>query len=358
MQTKGNTLSFEGQAIYIGIDSHLKNWTVTIMLEHSTHKTFSQNPDAKDLANYLHRNFPNGNYYSAYEASYCGFSIHRSLESYGIHNIVVNPADIPTTDKERKQKEDRRDSRKIAKSLRNGELQGIYIPSSSMVEFRNLVRYRRTLVKEITRNKNRIKSLLYFYGINIPLELDTASRHWSSRFSNWLRSLTMTTDYGKMVLNNILDTTEFLRSNLLKIEKILRNIYDKSEFSFQLKLLRSIPGIGIISAFTFLTEIGNINRFKNLDSLCSFVGLVPSTHSSGEQEKTGSITSRSNKPLRSIIIEAAWFAIRLDPTMALAFNNFRNRMRPSKAIIRIAKKLLSRIKYVLKNETEYEYAIA
>ena len=357
MQTEGSTISFKGQDIYVGIDSHLKNWLVTIMLKHSTYKTFSQNPSAKELANYLNKNFPEGNYYSAYEASFCGFSIHRDLEAHGVHNIVVNPADIPTTDKDRKQKEDKRDSRKIAKALRNGELEGIYIPSPKIVEFRGLVRYRKTLVKEISRSKNRIKSYLHFNGISIPQELDTASKHWSGRFTQWLRSLELSTTYSKAVLNDLLDTAMHLRTSLLKIERVFRDVYNQGDYSKKLKFLRSIPGIGLIAAVTFLSEVEDINRFKKLDSFCSFVGLIPATHSSGERDIASGITSRSNKPLRGVIIEAAWISLRQDPSLALAFNNLCKRMKKNEAIIRIAKKLLNRIRYVMKNETEYVYAV-
>ena len=71
--------------------------------------SFSQNPDADILRKYLSKNYPNGDYHSAYEAGFCRFSPHRELINQGINNIVINPADVPTTDKERKQKEDKRD---------------------------------------------------------------------------------------------------------------------------------------------------------------------------------------------------------------------------------------------------------
>lgn len=179
MKTKINKTSFKGQNIYVGIDVHLKSWKITIMLEHFVYKTFSMNPSSIELKEYLSKNFPDGNYYSAYEAGFCGYSVHRELVKLGIKNIIVNPADIPTTDKERKQKEDKRDSRKIAKSLRNGDLQGIFVPDINTMELRSLVRHRKTIVKEICRNKNRIKSILHYYGIKIPNELDSASKYWS-----------------------------------------------------------------------------------------------------------------------------------------------------------------------------------
>ena len=114
---KSNKLDFSGQDIFVGLDTHLKNWRVSIIVGESPFKTFSQDPHPKTLRNYLVKNFPNGNYHSAYEASFSGFGVHRDLLNLGIKNIVVNPADIPTTDKERKQKEDSRDSTLALTSL-------------------------------------------------------------------------------------------------------------------------------------------------------------------------------------------------------------------------------------------------
>ncbi|MEX2436580.1 MAG: IS110 family transposase [Candidatus Paceibacterota bacterium] len=98
-------------------------------------------------------------------------------------------------------------------------------------------------------------------------------------------------------------------------------------------------------------------RFKSLDKLCSFVGLVPSTNSSGEKEIASKITPRSNKPIRTVIIEAAWVASRMDPVLSLKYNELCKRMKPSEAIIRIAKKILSRIRYVMINKTQYVYSV-
>ncbi len=179
MQKQNYKLDFKDEDIYCGIDAHLKSWTVSILVKGIICKTFSQEPKAETLLNYLATNYPSGNYHSAYEAGFCGFSAHRDLLRQGIKNIVVNPADIPTTDKEKKQKEDARDSRKIARSLNNNELNPIYVPSLDIDGLRALVRYRKTLVKEINRHKSRVKSLLYYNGFTVPVEIEQGSAHWS-----------------------------------------------------------------------------------------------------------------------------------------------------------------------------------
>lgn len=346
-------ITFKGKNIYVGIDTHLRNWTVTILTENNFHKKFSQDPKPEVLVNYLNRNFPGAEYYSAYEASYCGFHIHRKLTELGIKNIIVNPADVPTTDKEKKQKEDARDSRKLAMTLRSGELKGIFVPSKEFEELRSLIRYRKTLVKDIARGKNRIKANLYFHGIEIPDVHLNDSKYWSNRFTLWLKSISHSTEYGTMVLQDLIENNLNFRRNLLMVTKAIRKASKDKKYSKQISLLTSIPGIAIITAMTVLSELERLDRFKSFDKLSSYAGLVPTTHSSGEKDKTGKITPRANVILRNIIIESAWVAARKDPALSLVYNELCKRMKPSKAIIRIAKKLLNRIKYVLINEEEY-----
>ena len=105
-------LSFQGKHFYVGIDVHKKSWTVTIRCEKTVVSTFSMNPSPEELKRHLEKNYPGGKYFSVYEAGYSGFWIHRRLRSLGIENIVINPADVPTTDKERRHKTDTWDLRK------------------------------------------------------------------------------------------------------------------------------------------------------------------------------------------------------------------------------------------------------
>lgn len=353
---KSKELDFSGQDIYTGLDTHLKSWRVSIMVGDSPFKTFSQDPRPETLRNYLVKNFPNANYYSAYEASFCGFKIHRDLINLGIKNIVVNPADIPTTDKERKQKEDSRDSRKIAKQLSQKDLTPIYIPDIELEGDRNFIRYRKTLTKEIARTKNRIKSHLYYFGIEIPAQF-SGRGNWSKRFTDWLEELELPTESAKMVLDGHLEMAGMLRKKQYSTTKQIRKLSEKKVYKENYILLLSVPGVGNLTAMIILTELGDIRRFKNLDNLCSFIGLVPMTNSTGENEKTGDITVRRNKILRTAIVESSWIAIRNDPALMLAYQKLIKRMLPQKAIIRIAKKLVNRIQYVLKNKKAYVQAV-
>ncbi|UKJ05966.1 IS110 family transposase [Solitalea lacus] len=357
MQPQVNQLDFSGQNIYVGFDVHLKSWQVTVMTELLTHKTFSQPPKPEVLHQYLRQNFPGGTYHSAYEAGFCGYWIHNRLEALGIHSIVVNPADIPTTDKEKVQKEDSRDSRKIAHSLRSGALIPIYVPSSKTLEDRCLVRTRSILTKDLARYKNRVKSFLYFHGIELPAPFTKKQSHWSKPFVDWLESIAMAEQSSKTALQAMILEAKHLRASVLQLTRHLLELSKTGTYQEAIALLRSIPGIGLLTAMTLLTELETINRFKNTDQLCSFIGLIPSTHSSGEKELAGTITRRGHSVLRSALIESAWVAARLDPALTKSFHEYCRRMEPNKAIVRIARKLLNRIRYVLINKQEYECAV-
>lgn len=90
----GNKLDFRGQNIYVGIDVHLKSWSVAFLSEHSILKRFSQSSEPESLHKYLVSKYPGTNYFSKYEACFCGFWIHERLTDLGITNIGVNPADV------------------------------------------------------------------------------------------------------------------------------------------------------------------------------------------------------------------------------------------------------------------------
>jgi transposase len=353
MEAQVKKIDFTGQNIYVGFDAHLKSWKVTVMTEDIVYKTFAQPPRPEVLYNYLKNNFPGGNYHSAYEAGYCGYWIHDKLLSFGINSIVVNPADIPTTDKERVQKEDKRDSRKIARSLSSGNLIPIYIPSIKTQRDRSLLRTRSMLVKDLARYKNRIKSFLYFYGISIDDSFKNPQSHWSNRFMSWLESIDMGEESGKEALRVLISECKNLRASILNITRQVRQLSQTEIYREQVILLRTVPGIGLLTTMIILTELETINRFRNIDNMCGYIGLVPSTKSSGEKERTGDITPRGHNVLRTAIIESSWTAIRNDPSLMRSYLSYIKRMDQNKAIIKIAKKLLSRIRFVLTNNKPY-----
>ncbi len=358
MQTQNNEkkVDYTNQNIYVGLDTHKATWKVTINLEDRWLTTYCMEPKPQQLVTHLKKNYPNGNYYSAYEASYSGFWIHRDLINGGIKNIVVNAADIPTTHKEKDQKNDRRDSKKLARELANKSLTGIRIPTEAEESLRSLRRLRDQLIADRTRKKNQIKSLLNYNGIIFPENIK--GKYWSKKFIDYLRTIKFNYPETQITLNMLIDNLVYLEEQIAKVvEELAKYTEEDKKAQKIVPLLMTIPGIGFITAISFYTEIMDINRFKKLDEFCSFVGLVPSTRSSGAKEVVCGITNRQNGYLRNLLIEASWIASRMDPALALRFAQLKVRMKSQAAIIKIAKKLLNRIMTVWKNEIPYSLSV-
>ncbi|TFG51234.1 MAG: IS110 family transposase [Gemmatimonadales bacterium] len=352
METKLSDVRFDGQEFNLGIDVHHRSWKVTIRTAGMEVKTMAMPPDPRGLHTYMTKHYPGGTYNSAYEAGFSGFWAHRQLVELGIANSVVHAADVPTTDKERRQKDDPRDSRKLARGLENAELNAIHIPSPATEQLRSLCRLRERISSHIVRLKNRIKGFLKYYGMTV--EEDSAYRHWSGAFLTRLEGLC--SEPGPRS-DTLLLTLEALREESRRMATItqkLRQHCREGEAARIIALLKTVPGIGPKTAFMLYTELQDIGRFANLDKLNSFLGLIPSTESSGEDEKATGITPRCNRALRPLLIEAAWVAIRCDTELLKAFSKLASRMKKQAAIMRIARKLAARVAYVWRTGTPYK----
>lgn len=354
MENQIKQLDFTGTNFFVGIDVHKKSWKVCIRTKETELRTFSQNPCAQELVAHLRQNYPGGEYRVVYEAGFCGFGYQREFEREGIHCMVVHPADVPTNDKERQRKSDIVDCRKLSHSLSQNSLEAIHVPSLEQQHDRGIVRVYQQLVKDQTRMKNRIKSWLHFQGV--PLPKGDEHTYWSNNFLVWLKTLSLPPS-ARTGLDMLVAQYEGNRGMVLTASKQLRALSAQDRYRETIGLLRSIPGIGQVAAITFATAIGDINRFAGLAPLCDYVGLVPRVHSSSDTERVMGLTHRGHHKLRETLIEASWTAIRQDPAMTMAFAAYSKRMKKNKAIIKIARKMLNRIRCVLKNRMPYVMAV-
>lgn len=352
---QGNKLNFSGQVIFIGLDIHKVSWMVSIIIGGFEHKTFSQPPDPAMLARYLHRHFPGARFRCVYEAGYFGFWIHDALEALGIECMVIHPADVPATDKERRRKNDRIDSRKLARALCDGRLEAIYVPVAEVRAHRSLLRFRAVVVNQQKQCKSRIKALLSYHGIAIPGSFD--NRSWSHRFFDWLEQVEIENAPGRATLRFYVEELRHFKRRLSELNSRIAALAKEPAYQDRVKHLMSVPGIGLITAMILLTELVDIGRFRTLDHLASYIGLVPGERSSGEgQHQTGMI-GRGHGYLRAILMESAWVAVRKDPALMMAFQKLCSRMKKQRAIVQIARKLLNRVRFVMKHNEPYVMAV-
>lgn len=339
------TARFENQKVSVGLDIHKRSWNAGIYLNEQFIRNIHQPPSPQALHHYLTQNYPGASYECAYECGKFGYYIQRKFSELGIECLVVNPADIPSTHKDEVYKTDSRDARGIGDALSKGQLKGVYVPQEEQEADRHLVRC-----------KNRIKGFLDYTGTEVPALYDNAN--WSRNFINWLNKLAFTHSSNRVTLNYMITEMELLRKELLSISNTIRKLMRSKKYNRLYYLLRSVTGIGPLTAASLLTEIGDMKRFKNFYHLNSFIGLMPMEHSSGERELKGRITVRKHRQLRSDLVECAWTAKRTDPALALYYSEQIKRGKNGKAaIVKVARKLLSRIRYVWLSRELYQTAV-
>jgi transposase len=336
--------------LFIGLDVHKKTWAVTIQEQQLILKRFSMEADSDLLISYISKHYPKHQVECCYEACCMGFGIYHELTKAGWQVLVVNPADIPRGNKQTTTKTDRVDSAYLAKQLASGHLHGIYIPSHKQEQFRSLFRRRNDLVKSLRRIKCHIKSMLLYFGIPIPMPYDNIN--WSKDFIQWLHKQRWSYPPATEALKSRLQEYNFLHKEYLHICNELR-AYARKQYRKEYYLLRSVPGVGPFTAIGLLAEVGDLRRFRGIDKLSSYIGLVPSTRSSGERSYSPGITYRSKNLLRSYLIEAAWIAAKKDPTL-MQYYQERKGADHRKLIVKLAAKTLSRIYHVIKTGELYQ----
>lgn len=349
-----NKLSFKGQKIFIGIDVHKTTWGVAIALETGYCKEHAQKASATELFDFLKKRYPDGEYHAVYESGFSGFSTYYALKEVGIDCIVVHAADVPTTQYEETMKTDKIDAAKLAKALRAGLLKGIYVHKKEDIDARDVIRIRRSMQKELGRYKSRTKHLLHSNGVTLPERFSKPGTHWSRMFIRWLREDVQLLSSTRNSLDLLLEQVSGIREILLKATRKVRELSRSERYKAEYELLTSIPGIGLHVAMALLTEVGDFKRFHNEREFASYLGLIPTCHSSGDKVAHGEKTFRGNKVLGPLLIETSWISIYRDPGLGCAYANYKQRMEPQEAIIRIARKMANIILAVVKTRKKYE----
>ena len=349
---KCNTTYYEGQDVYCGIDVHKLQWNVSFCVHGLVVKSFQMDPSARGLADYCRREFAGARMHSAYEAGFCGFGAHRALVASGIDNIVVNPADIPTTGKERASKCDRVDCRKLARHLADGSLTAIYVPDESIEHLRGLVRRETQIRDAATRAGNQLKGALYFHGLQeVPARLSNRALDAIDRGLGAVKSTTY-----KAEIRSHLRLVRQLRRERMRVIEDERKAVRRLGLEKRVELLQGIPGIGFRTAVILLSELGDIGRFRDFDRLAAYVGLSPHAFGSGEAERDRASGGRKKKELHYLMVQAAWVSVRTDAGMCAYYGHVMHRRGKSstRAIVSVAKKLLGVVYAVLTKGLQYD----
>ncbi|MGA8046147.1 MAG: IS110 family transposase [Dermatophilaceae bacterium] len=238
----------------------------------------------------------------AYEAGPTGFGLYRSLTEAGIRCQVVAPSKLQKPAGDRV-KTDAKDAIHLARLLRLDEYTSVAIPSVEQEAARDLVRAREDCRSDLMAARHRLSKLLLRHGI-----VYYDGKAWTGKHDQWLRSharAQLSTPATRLAFDSGYETVLTVTARRARLDEAIEEMAADSEFTPVVRRLGCLRGIATLTGFALAVEIGDWHRFTG-NTIGSFVGLVPSEHSSGGTKSQGSITKTGNGHARRLLVEAAW----------------------------------------------------
>lgn len=245
-------------------------------------------------------------------------------------------------------KTDMRDSEWISTLLRAGLLNGSFIPEKRIREFRDLNRYRKSVIRDITSQKNRIEKFLQSSGFRLSSFI---SDIFGASGRNIILHLIEHGQIDKTALDSCRKTKT--RNRIDEIETSLEE--DMAPFALQVEQLNSIYGISTTASYAIIAEIGiDMKPFKTAEHICSWAGLCPGNNESAGKRKSTSVT-KGNPYIKSMLCEIAWvIAGKRNTYLSAWYWRIKQKKGAKKAIVALARKLLVIIYTMLKQGTLFD----
>lgn len=235
-----------------------------------------------------------------YEAGPCGYAIHRQITKLEHECTVVAPSLTPTRPGDRV-KTDRRDAVTLARLHRADELAAVWVPDEGHEAMRDLVRLRTAAMEGLRRARQQLQGFLLRQNL-----IFTGGRSWTKKHHRWLATLTFDQPAHRIVLQESIDLVDDAGLRLARLEQQIADMLPRWSLRPVVNAIQAMRGVSFISAVTVAAETGDLRRFDKPRQFMSYLGLVPSEHSSGARTLRGGITKAGNKSARRMLIEGAW----------------------------------------------------
>jgi len=237
---------------------------------------------------------------AAYEAGPTGYTLARELARRGVGCVVAAPSKIPRAAGDRV-KTDRRDAEHLVRLLLAGKLHAVRVPGAEEEALRDLVRARDAVRGDLMRCRHRLSKLLLRYGHRFD-----DGPTWNQRHRDWLAAIELPHAAAQATLADAIGATDALVHRRDQLERGIVALLPDSAWPTQVGRLRCLRGVDTLTAAGLCAEIGDFERFARAEQLMSYVGLVPSESTTGQQRRLGAITKTGSGHARRLLVEAAW----------------------------------------------------
>lgn len=291
--------------VFIGLDTHKSFIEVAYIEDVRGVKPIhlGKNPSTKQSVKKLVRQFeskyPNATLHFVYEAGPCGYWIYRLITSLGHCCYVIAPSLIPKKPGDRI-KTDKRDAMNLAKLLKSEDLTAIYVPEPEDEAIRDLSRARETAMKDLKDGKYQLKALLLRNNVTAKVK-----DNWSKQHLRWLTELILPHPAQQIVLQEYIQTITERMNRLKRLDNELEHHVKNWRYYPVVKAIQAMRGVRLLVATGVVAELGDLTRFDHPRKLMSYLGLVPSEHSSGGKRNIGAITKCGNSRARRLLVEGA-----------------------------------------------------
>jgi transposase len=238
---------------------------------------------------------------ATYEAGPTGFVLARKLEAIGVDCLVCAPGLIPRGPSDRV-KTDRRDAERLVRLLAAGELRRVAVPSVEEEALRDLVRAREDLRGDLMRARHRLAKLLLRHEVGF----DGPQANWTQAHLGWLAGVQLPQPASQRALEDYRGAVGALMIRREQLEAEIARALPDSPWAQAARRLMCLRGIDTLTAAGLCAEIGDFGRFRHPAQVMSYLGVVPSEHSSGEKRRRGPITKSGSQHARRLLVEAAW----------------------------------------------------
>ena len=289
---------------YVGLDVHKDTIAVAVALPGRGEPVYrgEVKNQRKSVLRLIRALSPAGEAVSfCYEAGSCGYGVYREIIETGHRCDVVAPSLIPRKAGERV-KTDRRDALTLARLHRAGELRAVWVPDEEQEAMRDLTRAREDIKAIELKARQRLGAFLLRHA---RVYREGKSR-WTQRHFRWLEEQRFDHPVQQVVFQEYVDTVLEAQRRVAGLEEQMRAGLQGWSLRPVAEALMALRGVDVVTAMTVLAELGDLTRFASPRELMSFLGLVPSEHSSGGRRRRGGITKTGNGHVRRVLVEAAW----------------------------------------------------